>query len=49
MPTATKPLPARPDQSHPLVDPRTGAIDQRWDEYLTALDRLLRALRQEIP
>jgi hypothetical protein len=49
MPTATQPLPPMPSPTHPVQDPRTGLPDRVWYTYLTALDRLVRALREEIP
>lgn len=49
MATATRPIPPQPDPNHPIVDPETGKIDRVWFEYLVALDRVVRALRTEIP
>lgn len=49
MPTATNPLPPIPPITVPVIDPAGGRMAKDWYVYLKALDRLLRALRLEIP
>lgn len=37
-------LPPLPDAQHPVIDPKTGKMNQVWYTYLRALDRELRGL-----
>jgi hypothetical protein len=38
-----------PDQSVPLVDPRTGRINEHWYKQLVAIVQLLNQLEELLP
>jgi len=49
MPTTAPPLPPLPPHDLPLVDLRTGRINENWIVWLKAVEQILRKVRSEIP
>lgn len=48
MPVTLK-LPPMPRQEVPLIDPKTGKMDQHWYRFFFELMRVLEEMRTEIP